>query len=289
MNTTQKATARVSGNDLDYMSQDYDLIQEPLNLLQPGQRWFAETFHHHKCDTRAPGLVLGATEWLARLLATTQEQVVVADMNSAMIDHARTRALQTISFDDAQKLQFVQCDWLALPCAASSMGNILGDNCFSFLSYPSGWANFCHSLANAMQPDGVLITRFFSVPLSHVPRTPQDIVRRYIYQSSVNYTEVRAELLFSVWNSLTSAILTEAALERFESSRSTFDELFKVFPAIPNDLLTVSKYRNTGATYWAPRLDSALDIFKTRFRIKGIHFGPYALGEYFPVVVGCRR
>ena len=52
-----------------------------------------------------------------------------------------------------------------------------------------------------------------------------------------------------------------------------------------NDLVTMDKYRESGAVYYAPPLPSAVDVLRERFHVHAVHFGSYGMHEYFPVIV----
>jgi len=56
-----------------------------------------------------------------------------------------------------------------------------------------------------------------------------------------------------------------------------------------NDLVAMEKYRGVNAIYYAPTLDRALEVIGDTFVIRSVHFGPYAMSEYFPLIIASRR
>jgi hypothetical protein len=127
------------------------------------------------------------------------------------------------------------------------------------------------------------------MPSTHQPESLAALVARFRAQPIVNYTEVRARLLFAHWDSQTHSIPTWKALESFETHRPLFEPLLERCSGQPNDLVTVAKYRDANATYYAPGLDAIVKVIAERFRVVDIQFGPYEMSEYFPLIFAVRR
>lgn len=275
----------------DFMAQGFDLIGEPLNLREDGQRWFSRILKNEIGYRRGPsGLVFGATPWLTTLLAEVASRTVVADSSARMLDLC-ARALQRAnSPGTVRRVDFLNCDWLSLP-DDDEVRITAGDNSLSFLQFPDEWEQLLALIARRMTRNGVLITRFLSAPLTHRRLSAVEIVENALAQPRpVNFTAVRAALLFSQWNPKTFSIGTEAALNSFLQSRSEFDRLLDTVPNTrDNDLLTIAKYRGAGATYFAPPLSDAIAMFEKWFHVSAVQFGPYQMSQYFPVIVASRR
>lgn len=272
----------------DYMANGYDLIKEPLNLCRAGQKWFRETVRLKASPGPAIGLVLGASPWIVQLLRRTHRRVIVVDSSPDMLQKLTTVLSRG---NTSQPQGFVDCvlgNWLALPEFVQETGVVVGDNSFSFLSFPEVWKALCQDLADRMPAEGRLIIRILSVPANHKVFKPEDILERCLKIAPINCTVARAMLLFSEWNRSTFAIDTEAALDRFEQYFDSFAPLVMA-GGTTNDLLTMRKYRNSAAKYYAPPLEAILDVIREHFTITGVHFGPYVLSDYFPLVVAKRR
>ena len=288
----EKPAAGVSASvecirDADFMARGYDLIGEPLNL-HAGQAWFGRVFGQTGGVTDGCGLVLGATAWMARLLHQTKARVVLADMSARMLRMAASELAETSK--PGSSFEFVHIDWRGLPRTVGEFAAVVGDNSLSFLGYPDEWDAMLDLLAERMCVGGRLVTRMLAVPRVHKRQTVEDIVAQFIAADSVNYTQVRAALLFAHLDPQTFAIPVEDVLVDYEANKSAFDALLARFGAPPdNDLVTVSKYRGSGAVYYAPPLDNILQLFHRRFRVDSVHFGPYQMAEYFPLVVAERR
>jgi SAM-dependent methyltransferase len=282
----QRRHARDADARIDFMSAGWHLIGEPLNLHEAGQRWFADVCGATQPDRDSLGIVLGATAWMGSLLRGMHREVALVDMSQAMLAMARAE----LGAEAAPTgVEFVQGHWQHLPAWRAVAGTVLGDNSFSFLEFPDGWTRLADQLADRMHPGARLFIRVLSMPVQHRAATVGEIVEQFVARESINFTEVRAALLFAHWRQSGYRIDTEEVLRTFESHAAAFAPLLdRCPPGQANDLVTVTKYRGSGAVYYAPPLDEILHALRLRFRIKGVHFGPYAMAEYFPLVVAER-
>lgn len=273
----------------DYMHTSYAFIKEPLNLCQAGQKWLNAIYEQEHGRTRRDALLLGATPWLAQLLSRDYRHVVLVDVNEAMLQLARQELSQGPAAAEAN-LEFVHADWCAMPLFPELFGIVIGDNSFSFLPFPGVWNQLCDELDARTCSGAKLLFRLLSVPAGHRPSSSDEIVERFLARNSINYTEVRANLLFSQWDEGTYAISVERALAEFEANQASFQRLFARFPILPdNDLITMSKYRGSQVQYFAPPLPEILKLLARKFRVTSVHFGPYAMSQYFPLLVACKE
>lgn len=265
----------------DYMAVDYDLIVEPLNLRDAGRAWFEAEYAHGRGG--APGgqaLLMGAVDWMIDMLAASQSRVYVVDGSRRMLEKARVSAGTR-----SGTVEFVSANWIDLPELPAPLDAVLGDNSFTFLEFPGQWEFMCRKLAARMGAGGVCFLRFFSVPTSHRKLPAAAIVEKYAGRETVNYTEVRTEILFSQWEPATYRIHTETALAFYEKHRGAFSALLEGKPAgFENDLESIAKYRNSGAVYHVPPLGEILRVLEKTFDIMQVSFGPYGLSQYFPLV-----
>jgi len=266
----------------DFMQDGYLQIAEPLNLCADGQRWLHATYERHRTREDV-GLVLGATPWIRSLLRATQRAVVSCDISRPMLD------LTAADGTRRRGSYTVQGDWRALPIRPGAIGTAVGDNSFTYLEFPSGWRHLGGELASAMCPGAMLFARVWSVPPDHQPATVSEIVSRFETAVAINYTEVRTALLFSRLDTRTYAIDTESVLGLYERHAETFTTLLARAEGRANDLVTIRKYRNSGAVYYAPPLENILDVLQQWFRIASVEYGPYAMTEYFPLIVASRK
>ena len=273
----------VTRRPADFMHTGYAFIKEPLNLCQAGRTWLAGIYDHECNGARQDALVLGATPWIAKLLRRDHRRVVLVDASAEMLRMAR----RELSGDQA--IELVQADWSTIPLRAELIDSVIADNSFSFVPFPEAWIGLCDELETRMRSGGRLLIRVCSVPAGHRSSSVDEIVEQFMAHESINYTEVRATLLFSQWDNATYAIRTEAALAEFEANRASFERLFARFPILPdNDLVTVTKYRGSGAIYYAPPLPEILKVIGRTFRVRSVHFGPYVMSQYFPLLVASK-
>jgi SAM-dependent methyltransferase len=267
----------------DFMAHGYDLIDEPLNLRDAGRRWLSEAWYSCQRTGMDRGLVLGATPWIATLLGRTHRHVSLVDLSEVML--ANARAVTT----GVANPGFVRGRWLALPFVRGQYDSVISDNGFSYLSFPDGWTRLCDELAALLRPGGCLLARALSVAEGEHVETVAEVAARFSTVERINFTEVRAALLFSQWRERTFAIDTESALHAYDAHASAFAPLLaRCPPGEPNDLVTIEKYRGAGAVYYAPPLEEWLRILRRHFRVQGVHYGPYAMSRFFPLVAAVR-
>ncbi len=273
----------VTRGSAEFMAHGYNLIQEPLNLLETGRRWWAEVCASASREPQQHGLVLGATPWLGALLSRTHACVTFIDSSDTMLANARAELGSSVN------ARYVRSAWHTLPKDSAPFETVFSDNGFSYLPFPAGWVQLCDELASSMRPGARLFARALSCPNGHRTETATEIVSRFAALEQINCTEVRAALLFSHWRDAVFSIDTQSALATYDANAAAFATLLpKGHAGEPNDLVTMEKYRGAGAVYYAPPLDQWLAVVRRRFRVEAVHFGPYAMGEYFPLVSAVR-
>src|SRR6185503_19651016 len=192
-------------------------------------------------------LLLGGTPWLAELLRREYAPSFVVDQSAAMLSLAARRPWEQDAMhagDDAQI--FLKANWLALPDLGQPVDIVIGDNSFSFLTFPGEWAQLRDELARRMRAGAKLVIRVCSVPHGHRAEAANEVAERFLASTApVNFTEVRAALLFAQWNPRTYAIKTEEALQAFRSGLNAFVPLIGRRVGA-NDLETICKYEGTG-------------------------------------------
>jgi SAM-dependent methyltransferase len=273
---------------IDFLSRDYSIIGEPLNLIDRGRDWFKRICCVDSRDMESSALVLGAIPWIGEHLRQYYKRVILVDVSPAMLEMTRLQ-LEHLNFAPYGRVDLVQANWTALPDFHEPLSLVVGDNSLSFLQFPDAWLRLFDDLARRMRPGARLLTRMLAIPATHRPLSIDDIICRFAGETYINSTEVRTLLLLSHWNPATYEIQTEDALDTFERNRLLFQPLLDRFTSnADNDLVTVRKYRDTGAVYFAPPLENILDVLRTRFRPIEVHFGPYPLQQYFPLIVAIK-
>lgn len=281
MSTTEK---------IDFMSPDYAMIGEPLNLLEDGQRWFRRMYYAFNGKTKAVALILGATPWLGLLCKENHRTVIFSDMSSAMLNKA-SEAFERAGFSkNSNEVHCIQSDWLRLPHLAQRLDTVCADNSFAFLIFPTDWERLLSYVADSMPSGGIFLARFFEHPTSHRSETVPEIIEFYLHRNKVNFTEVRARLMFSILDQESSRIDTEAAVAAFEANGEAFSCLINRFSENqPNDLVTIRKYKDSGISLYAPPVNNILDLLRKDFDVERVGYGPYALASYFPLIIARRK
>jgi SAM-dependent methyltransferase len=277
-----------SVRNTEFINNYYALSQEPLNLRTVGQRWFKNIYSRECSRRHSVALVLGGTPWLGTLLKEKGKTAIMVDINPAMLETAEAEVNRG-GDRHSGRVEYVCANWLDMPEFSSPLDLIVGDNCLNFLHYPEGWHRFFDSLPLRLSQTAELMIRFIAIPATHKPMSIDAIVAKYLMQDSISYTEVRAQLLVANWDAGSMAIPTEHVVDMFEANQSKFEPLFRKFPAPQNDLTTIRKFKSSGCLLFTPPLQEILRFLSGYFRVMSIHFGPYGLSEYFPVIVAKRQ
>lgn len=272
----------------EFINDYYALSEEPLNLRAVGQPWFEKAYDDECSGAHSVGLVLGGTPWLGGFLKRRVDHVLLVDINPGMLDTAEAE-IESEKDGGKGKVHYICANWLSLPEFQFPIDLVLGENCLNFLQYPKGWSHLFDSLMPKLTDRAKLVMRFMAIPATHRQLSVDEIVAKYLNADSVVYTQIRAHLLLSHWRPDLKAIPTEQVVRVFDAQESKFEPIFRKFPNPHNDLVTIRKFRNSGYSMHAPPLEEILEFLSGYFRIAAIHYGPFGLSEYFPLIIGARR
>jgi SAM-dependent methyltransferase len=282
------STTQAQARKFNFVTERYAQIGEPLNLRGRSRAWFAEIFERQSLPARSLALVLGATPWIASMLRRALDHTTLVDINPGMLDTARAEISPS---DDgaAGTVELIEANWLALPALRAPIAIAVGDNSFSFVRHPEEWRLLCDALADRMHPGATLMARFLTLPLGR-PTTVAEIIEQSLGASDINYTALRTAMLFAGASDDTFELYPARAVEMFDAHRADLAALFERCPCTPdNDLFAIERWRESRAVLYAPPLAHVLDALGRRFRVRDIHFGPFDMAEYFPLVVATRR
>jgi SAM-dependent methyltransferase len=282
------STMEAKTRSFDFISNRYAQVGEPLNLRGSARAWFAEIFQRQSLPARSLALVLGATPWIARMLRGALDHTTLVDINPKMLDTARA---EISSSDDgaAGTVELIEANWLALPVLRAPIAIAVGDNSFSFVRHAEEWRQLCDALADRMHPGATLLARFLTLPLGR-PTTVAEIIEQSLGATDVNYTAIRTAMLFAGASDDTFELYPARAVEMFDAHRADLAALFERCPCTPdNDFFAIERWRESSAVFYAPPLAHVLDALGDRFRVRDVHFGPFDMAEYFPVIVATRK
>ncbi len=271
----------------DFISNRYAQVGEPLSLRGSSRAWFAEIFQRQSLPARSLALVLGATPWIARMLRGALDHTTLVDINPKMLDTARA---EMASSDDgaAGTVELIEANWLALPALRAPIAIAVGDNSFSFVRHPEEWRQLCDALADRMHPGATLMARFLTLPLGR-PTTVAEIIEQSLGATHINYTALRTAMLFAGAGEDTFELYPARAVEMCDAHRADLGALFERCPCTPDNDFAIERWRGSSAVFYAPPLAHVLDALGDRFRVRDIHFGPFDMAEYFPLIVATRK
>jgi len=283
-----ESTMEAKSGIFDFVSSRYAQTGEPLSLRARARAWFADIFERQSLPARSLGLVLGGTPWIGRMLRRALDHTALVDINPKMLDTARA---DFSSHDDgaAGTLELIEANWLALPALRAPIAIAVGDNSFSFVRYPGEWRHLCDALADRMHPGATLMARFLALPLGRLT-TVAEIIEQSLGATDINYTAIQTAMLFAEASLDSFQLHPARAVKMFDAHRADLGVLLKRCPCRPdNDMLNIERWRGSRAVFYAPPLAHILDALGERFRVSDIHFGPFDMAEYFPLIVATRK
>jgi SAM-dependent methyltransferase len=179
-------------------------------------------------------------------------------------------------------------DWRNIPLATSAFRIVLGDGCFTSLSYPDEYHLIARNLQRILSPGGKAILRVFVRPDENEGVEPVLSDLRSGRIGSFHACKLRLAMalhgptagdgvgLDEVWKAWSET--GRKALERSGSQR---------WP--PDVLATIDSYRGTPGRYTFPTLAEFLQAFADAFEEEACHFGGYELAERCPLLVLRRK
>ena len=283
-----ESTMQAKAKNFDFVSMKYAQVGEPLSLRAGARAWFQEIFERQSLPARSLALVLGATPWMGRMLGHALDHTSLVDINPNMLATARAE-LSSSNDHPAGTVELIEANWLALPPLRAPVAIAVGDNSFSFVRHPEGWRQLCDALADRMHPGATLMARFLTLPLRRLT-TVSEIIEQSLGAKHINYTAIRTAMLFAGASDDSFELYPAHTVAMFDAHRTAFTALFERCPVTPdNDLFQIERWRGSRAVLYAPPLAHILDTLGDRFHVHDIHFGPFDMAEYFPLIVATRK
>ncbi len=220
-----------------------------------------------------PVLLLGVTPELA-VIATP---LIGIDRNPGMIACAWP--------GNAPGRQAVQGDWLAMPAAAGSFANAIGDGSYNTLAYPDGYVALFEQLARVLKPAGRIVARVFATP---EPGEPLESVRRETLGGRIG------TLHAFKWR-LAMAVVARSGSPniRVTRIRDAFHELFPDQGALmavtgwtPEEIDTIEVYKDSAVSFSFPTLSELRRVIPASLgSVRVLPSGSYEMAERCPIVV----
>lgn len=216
-------------------------------------------------------LLLGVTPELALMRWPAGTRLLAIDRCPGMISlvwpgHGRPDTLAVLG------------NWLSPPLAAGALDLVVGDGCFTILSWPEGYRQVAAALREIMAPGGLLALRFFVRP-----ERPESLAR------------VRADLRAGRIGSF-HACKWRLAMALHGPDGAGGVRLADIWQAwretdfippgwSPAAVATIDNYRGVATRYSFPTLAEVRQAFQGLFREEACRHGDYELAERCPLLV----
>jgi SAM-dependent methyltransferase len=227
------------------------------------------------CGTRGSlqALLLGVTPELAAMRWPTGTALVAVDRSQGMIDHVWPMGVPVGA-------KVLQGDWLALPLGDGSCDVVLGDGCFSQVSYPHDGRSLVKELRRVLRAGGVLLVRTFIRPERH--ETVAELFE--ILQSGAigSFHAFKWRLNMALQPSLEQGVrlgdVWEAVVGRFPDPRVLAHQRGWSEQSVD----TIHAYQGSAARFYYPTLAELRAALGEHFDEGEVWFPQYELGERCP-------
>ncbi len=200
------------------------------------------------------------------------------------VDHCFGMIDKVWPLKEARAALAIHGDWQALPLAAGRADLVLGDGCFTLLSYPGGFQKVIMELADILSPQGCLALRVFVRPRQ----------RETVFQVFNDLQEGRISSFHTLKWRLAMALHGPAAHDgvRLADIWQVWQDAAVDKAAImqeidwsPQTMATIDNYQGRSARYTFPTLDETRQAFSRYFQETACFFGEYELAARCPILV----
>jgi hypothetical protein len=266
-------------NHWDRHAQQWELVGPPLRPSTQDTDYFKKIIRDWSSDNgqeNPSALLLGVTPELAQLDWPDKTRLFAADYSTQMI-----RSLWPLQ-NRQDRLAFC-ADWRKLPLPHNSAGIVIGDGCFTLLSYPAGYQDLARETRRALRDNGLLIVRFFIG--TGDTASPEQIHEQLLAGKIGNFHIFKFRLAIALQDNATEGVCVGDVWENWNAQGYDVDRLAAKLNWQPETLRTIDAYRGMSARYTYPtmnELESALSPWF--YRVKSHNHG-YEFGENCPTLV----
>lgn len=226
---------------------------------------------------------LGATELKALLLGVTPEfagmawpqetTLVAVDRSQGMIDNIWPRSVPPGA-------KAIQGDWLSLPVADTSCDVVIGDGCFSQVSYPDSAQQLARELHRVLKPSGVLALRSFVRPTQ--ADTVGALFEKLRQGQFGSFHIFKWCLNMALQPSLTQGVCLADVWDAVHVQYPDLGKLASERAWSEESVDTIHAYRNSTARFFYPTLDELRGVLRPHFTERQLWYPTYELGERCP-------
>jgi SAM-dependent methyltransferase len=173
-------------------------------------------------------------------------------------------------------------EWLALPCADTSIDWVVGDGCASTFRYPTDYVRLAAELRRVMAPDGELVLRLFAAP--DEPEPLDTIARDLAAGRIAGFHALKWRIAMAVQPGDRNVRVVDllAGFDELVADRAALAARTGWSPAV---IAAIDVYRDSEVSYSFPTLAEVRDALGDVLVERACHVPGYELGDRCPTLV----
>lgn len=220
------------------------------------------------------GVLLGVTPELAGMNWPANTTLTAIDRNQAMIDGV---------WPDSglpANASAICGDWLNTPFEDRSKDIIVGDGCFTLLSFSEHYHPFLSEIKRILSDQGVFIIRHFCRPAS--AEKPQDVFDNLEQGKIGNFHVLKWRLAMALHGTLEEGVSVNDIWECWHQQGYSPEQLSAELGWPVESIRTINNYKNSEAVYTFPTVSEIASITAEYFHELDRVYLDYELGDRCP-------
>jgi SAM-dependent methyltransferase len=268
-----------SENHWEKHAKQWELVGQPLRPSAEDTDCFSDVVRQYAKANSEPAplaLLLGVTPEIAHMHWPAGTRLIAADYSSQMI---RAVWLMQAQHD---RLAF-SSDWCRLPLQDHTAGIVIGDGCFTLLSYPDGYQDLAREVHRVLRDDGLLIIRFFvSVDTA---TTPAAVHAQLLAGEIGNFHIFKFRLAIALQQSASEGVCIGDVWDNWNTQGYDIEALATQLNWQPEVIRTIDAYRGMPARYTFPTVAEVEAVLSPGFERVAQYHHDYEFGENCPTLV----
>lgn len=230
--------------------------------------------NNYKSEIKLNALILGVTPELALMQWPENTNLLAIDRNQAMINDVWPK--QELNID----ANAICGDWLSTPCDTNSMDIVVGDGCFTLLSYQDHYSDFLREIQRITRPEGCFVIRHFTRP--ETAENIDDIFTDLLNGQIGNFHIFKWRLAMALHGSIEEGIKVGNIWNEWNKRNISIDQLTNKFGWSKESINTINNYQGVETVYTFPTVKEISEISNQYFEQHSCYFMNYELGDRCP-------